>query len=216
MPKITIPGGFFDADNHVYTDEKGMRIASTTQVLAGLGMVDYSRVKEEVLERKSAIGVAAHASIQYLCEGTLDWDSVAEEVMGYVVAGETWMREQKFTSLSQEGQGICELSGMKFGFQYDHLGELDFKGRRRKVILDLKTCVSSSPTWKLQTAAYALAAPNLPPGERYLRVILQLKADGGFRPHYFEDRADEQAWPHILFTYIYGLNSGLYTLEAAA
>jgi hypothetical protein len=216
MSKVAIPGGFFDSDNHVYTDEKGMRIASVTQTLAGLGMVNYDRVREEVLERKSAIGVATHAAIQYLCEGTLDWDSVAEEAMGYVVAGETWMREQKFTSLSQEGQGIAEISGMKFGFQYDHLGEMDYKGRRRKVILDLKTCVAASPTWRLQTAAYALAAPRLPPGERYLRVILQLKADGSFRPHYFEDRSDEQAWPHVLFTYILGLNMGLYTLEAAA
>jgi hypothetical protein len=103
---------------------------------------------------------------------------------------------------------------MKVGYAYDNLGTMMFKGRMRHVILDYKTTVATSPTWKLQTAAYALAAPKLLIGERYLRCILQLKADGRLVPHYFEDREDENAFKFALYTCIWGLNNGIYSMAA--
>lgn len=214
--KIEIPGGFFEETEHAYTDATGTRIPSVTQVFGMLGLVDYGTISKEVLERKSAIGVAVHTAVQYLCEGSLDWDTVAPEAMNYVVGAEQWMKEQGFTSTSQEGQGIAEINGMKYGFMFDHLGTQVFKGRHRNVILDLKTTVATSPTWKLQTAAYALAAPKLPAGERYLRCILQLKKDGRAVPYYFEDRQDELSWQYSLYVAIWKLNHGLATLERAA
>lgn len=212
--KIEIRGGFFEEERHIYTDAAGTRLPSVTQVFSALGMTDYDSISKEVLARKSAIGVAVHAAIRYLCEGVLDWDSVAPEAMSYVVAAEMWMKEQGFTSLAQEGQGIAEIGGMKVGYAYDNLGTMMFKGRMRHVILDYKTTVATSPTWKLQTAAYALAAPKLPIGERYLRCILQLKADCKFVPHYFEDREDENAFKFALYTCIWGLNNGIYSMAA--
>lgn len=214
--RIEILGGYFSEEEHIYTDTVGTRIPSVTQVFGLLGMTDFEFIKKEVLARKSAIGVAVHTAVQYLCEEALDWDSVADEAMPYVIGAEGWMKEQGFISESQEGQGIHEVGGMKYGFSYDHLGNMEFKGRRRKVILDLKTTVATSPTWKLQTAAYALAAPKLPAGERYLRCILQLKADGKFTPHYFEDRQDELSFQYSLYVAIWKLNNGLATLERAA
>jgi hypothetical protein len=178
-------------------------------------MVNYEFIKKEVLERKSAIGVAVHAAVQYLCEGCLDWNTVADEAMPYVVAAETWINEQGFKSEQQEGQGICVLpGGAAYGYMFDHLGTMLYKGRQRNVIMDLKTTVAISVTCKWQTAAYALAAPKLPAGERYLRCILQVKADGSFRPHYYEDRTDEASWQFLLFTAILGINEGLYELVA--
>lgn len=215
--RIAIPGGFFQDEGHKYIDAAGLRVPSVTQVFELLGLTDFEFIKKEVLVRKSQIGVAVHSAIQFLTENALDWDSVADEAMGYVVAGETWIKEQGFVSLEREKQGIHSVGGMAFGFQYDQRGTLMYKGRLRHVILDLKTTVATSPTWKLQTAAYALAAPKLPIGERYLRCILQLKADGKFTPHYFEDnKTDENAFQYALYMAIWKLNHGLATLERAA
>ena len=207
-----IPGGTFDDAEHVYKDKRGRRIASATQVFALLGMIDYSRVREEILERKSQLGVAVHAAVQYLCEGCLDWDTVDPVALPYVVAAEYWIKEQGFTSIAQEEQGIAEVNGMMFGFMMDNRGTMMYKGRHRHVILDYKTCVAESPTWPLQTAAYALAAPKLPNGEKYLRVILQLKADGKAKPYYFEDREDENSFLYALYVAIWMLNRG-FTIE---
>lgn len=217
--KVAIPGGYFESgpNIHRYTDAAGRIIPSVTQVFGLLSMTNFEFINREVLARKSQIGVAVHSAIQFLCEGVLDWDSVATEAMNYVVAGESWIRDQGFTSLEQEGQGICTLpTGAAYGYSYDHLGTMVYKGRLRHVILDLKTTTQTSPTWKLQTSAYAMAAPKLPAGERYLRCILQLKPDGRFTPHYFESRDDEIAWQQALFIAIWGLNEGLYSLEKAA
>lgn len=214
---IDISGGKFMPSTHAYINHAGVRVPSVTQVFSVLGLTEFEFIKSEVLARKSQIGVAVHSAIQYLTEGVLDWDTVAPEAMNYVVAAEMWMRDQGFISELQEGQGIHEIGGMAYGFQFDHKGQMMFKGRRRHVILDLKTTVATSPTWELQTAAYALAAPKLPIGERYLRCILQLKADGKFTPHYFEDnKTDENAFQYALYMAIWKLNHGLATLERAA
>lgn len=204
-----IQGGTFEESAHAYRDSKSRVVPSVTQVFALLGMIDYSHIREEILERKSQIGVAVHSAVQFLCEGTLDWDTVDETSMNYVVAAETWMKEQGFVSVAQEEQGIHCVNGMMYGWMSDSRGTVLYKGRLRHVILDLKTCVASSPTWKLQTAAYALAAPKLTNGEKYLRCILQLKADGTARPHYFEDREDENTFLYALYVAIWMLNHGI-------
>lgn len=211
--KIDIPGGYYVDEGHKYLDDKSLRIPSTTQVLSLLGFVNYDHIREEVLARKSQLGVAVHAALEYLLEGSLDWNSVDETALPYVVGAEAWLKEQNFISLEREVRGICEINGMKFGYQFDNRGTMIYKGRLRHVILDYKTTVASSPTWKWQLAAYSLAAQKLPIGERYLRCILQLKADGTFKPYYYEDRNDELSFQYMLYTVILGLNNGLYSLE---
>ena len=217
MPvKISIPGGFFEEEEHRYTDVAGKRILSVTQVFAMLGLVDYDHIKREVLERKSAIGVAVHRAVELLCEGpeVLDWNTVDEAAIPYVVGIEEWIRKSGFVSDEREQRGIMTLNGMQCGFQFDHKGRMPYRGKERRVILDLKTCVSVSPTWPLQTAAYALSQPKLPPGERYLRVVLQAGADGRCTPFFFEDREDENAFQYMLYCAIWKLNHA-YELEAA-
>lgn len=209
----TIKNGFFSEEEHSYTDLSGKRIISTTQVFEVLGMVDYSFVKEDVLERKSQIGIATHAAIQYLCEGQLDWESLDETVRPYVEAYRDWAYQSRFISDAQEEQGIHEIAGMKYGWMLDSRGEMEFKGSRVPVIVDFKTCVAESPTWKLQLAAYALAAPKLNfISTDYLRVVVQLKKDGTFKPYYYEEKNDLRAWPHILYSAIWSLNNGVKEL----
>lgn len=211
---IEISGGTFEEAQHIYRDAQGMRVLSVTQILAFLGLVVYGFIRQEVLERKSKIGIAVHAAVQYLCEQTLDWNTVAQEAIGYVVGAEQWIRDNGFHSVSREERGICEIHCMKFGFQYDHRGYMLYKGRIRQTIVDLKTCTQESASWRLQTAAYALASPALPNGEKYLRVVLQLFPDGRVKPFYFDDPEDEKAFLYFLFCAIWKQNHG-YALEAA-
>jgi hypothetical protein len=95
---------------------------------------------------------------------------------------------------------------MQCGFQFDHKGRMLHRGRERRVILDIKNCVDVSPTWKLQTAAYALSQPKLPAGEKYLRVVLQLDGEGKCVPHFYDDREDENAFLYMLYCAIWKKN----------
>lgn len=212
---IQFAGGTFDDEGHLYKDESGKRVLSVTQVFQMMGLVDYAGIKQEVLERKSKIGIAVHKAVEYLAENALDWDSVDELAMPYVVAAEEWIKGMKFESLERERQGIHLVNGMSYGYMYDHRGRMVFRGRMREVIMDLKTCDKESPTWGLQTAAYALAAPKLPGGQRYLRAVLQVKPDSTMKTFYYDDPADENSFLYMLYCAIWKQNHG-YALEKAA
>jgi hypothetical protein len=208
---LEIQNGSFEEKGHIYRDAQGRKVLSVTQVLQLMGLVNYDFIREEILQRKSQIGIAVHKSIEYLCEGALDWDTVDPAAMPYVVGAESWMREMAFVSEKREQAGIATINGMSFGYAYDHKGKMRYKGRERQVILDLKTCSASSPSWALQTAGYALAEnPNSPAS--LLRVVTQLLPDGRVKPIYFEDLQDYRTFQYMLYCAIWKTNHG-YKLE---
>jgi hypothetical protein len=171
-----------------------------------LGLVDYGDVDPQVLRHKAEIGIAVHKAIELLLQNNLDWDTVDNAAMSYVVGAELWFRNMKFWLAACEQQGIFQINGMKFGYQYDQRGSIAYQGQRRAVIVDLKTSLKESPTWALQTAAYALAAPPLEKGQRYLRVVLHLQKDGHAKPIYYTDQQDEQTFLYMAYTAIWKMN----------
>lgn len=206
---VKIPGGTYEDETHAYRDETGQRVISVTQVLSDLGIVNYDHIQKEILERKSQFGVAVHAAVQFLVEGSLDWDSVSEECLPAVVGVESWIKESDFISEEQEQCGICAVNGMKFGFKFDHRGKFFYKNKWRQAIIDLKTCVSISPAVGLQLAAYEIASPTLPNAEKYLRIAVQVDKKGKITPHFFEDRNDRNTFLYSLFVSTWKINHNI-------
>lgn len=210
---LTIPGGTFEPEGHIYRDARGSRILSVTQVFQLLGLVNFDFVRAEVLAKKSAIGVAVHRAVELLTEKLLDWETVDNAAWNYVLAIERWIEDMGFVSLSREQQGIATVHGMRFGYQYDQIGQMWFQGRMRHVIVDLKTASQESATWPLQTAAYELAAPPLPNGEKYVRVVLHAKPDQRVKPLYYDDAQDATTFLYMLYVAIWKENHS-YGLDA--
>lgn len=211
---IEIPGGYFDPEGHRYFDRAGRRVLSVTQIFQVMGLYSYDGVDPETLRHKSEIGTATHKAIELLLTDALDWDSVDEEVMDYVVGAEQWFKNMEFELAATEQQGILEIFGMRIGYQYDQLGSIRYQGRRWPVVIDLKTALVECPAWAIQTAAYSLAAPQLASGERYLRVVLHLQKDGRVKPLYYNDPEDERTFLYMAYCAIWKLNHG-YELAAA-
>jgi hypothetical protein len=213
--KVKIPGGWFEPTGHVYRDEEGNRVLSVTQVFQILGLTDYGDVNPATLKHKSEIGIAVHKALELLLQNNLDWDTVDEIAMNYVIGAELWFRNMKFQLGACEQQGIFEIYGMKIGYQYDQRGSIEYQGQRHHVIVDLKTALKESPAWPLQTAAYVLAAPPLDPSEQYLRVVLHLQKDGRVKPIYYKDPQDQQTFLYMAYTAVWKMNHG-YQLPLAA
>jgi hypothetical protein len=178
-----------------------------------LGLVDYGDVAPTVLSHKSEIGIAVHKAIELLLQNNLNWDTVDDAAMGYVVGAELWFRNMEFQLGACEQQGILDVYGMKIGYQYDQRGSIKYQGARRNVIIDLKTAVKESPTWALQTAAYALAAKSIERADRYLRVVLHLQKDGRVKPIYYDNSQDEKTFLYMAYSAIWKMNHG-YKLAA--
>jgi len=196
MTKVNIVGGTFTEENHAYHDARGMRVPSVTQALASVGLVDFSRVRKEVLDRKRLIGTAVHSCCEYIDTpgaGELDWDTVDEAAVGYVLAFERFVEESGFQVYPGyvEKAGIHVVHNLAFGYRIDRAGTIRVNGHRLSVLLEIKCGVKAEPTWPLQLAAYGLTP--LPPPEgapTFKRVALQLRKDATFKLFPYDDPND--------------------------
>jgi hypothetical protein len=185
-----IPGGFFDAEPHVYYDESMQRVPGTTSLLEAAGMVCYAGIPEAILDRKAQIGTAAHAASHFFDEGDLDESTVDPAVLGYVNAWKRFRRESDFAPEFLEYRGVSEVDGMKYGWTLDRTGLL-FK---RRSLLELKCTANVEPSWGPQTAAYESASRRIGKGAGPFRrrIAVWLKPNGTYRLVPYTDVQDYQ------------------------
>lgn len=199
MADIKVIGGTFREEGHSYFDEKGIQVPSVTQVLASVGLVDFSRVKPEVLLKKRNIGLKVHAAAEFLDtpeKGELRYETITEDFLGYVMAYEQFCEETKFRPFPEyvERSGIHVVHGMPFGYRIDRVGEISVGAKRVPIILEIKCGYKEEIAWPLQLAAYGMTPlPKLTMGfVVYERVALQLKKDARFKVFRYEDKYDER------------------------
>ena len=168
----------FDAVSHTYRLD-GEVVPGVTSVLKSVGIIDYSFIPQEILQRASKRGTAVHLALQYLDEGCLDRTSVDVEHRGYIEAYERFVTESGFEPAHIEHRVYHPV--------YRYAGTLDRTGllNGTLTILDFKTGLVL-PGHALQLAAYAncLAAPR-----RFRRIALQLNADATYRVYEYPMRS---------------------------
>lgn len=147
----------------------GVRWPSVTEVLSFSGWSRFDHVDPEILRRAAERGTLVHEATEQVDEGTFDWVNLREDLHGYIRAFEKFKNDYKYSVLKSEE--VVLNHQYCFGGQYDRLCELDGE----LTILDVKTSSKPSVSWGLQTAAYALAAPE----DIQKRVTLRL-GDGNY------------------------------------
>ena len=187
--KVIIKDGTFceqeeNGLSHVYRNVSGLRVPSATQALAFVGLVDFSRVAPDVLQRKRLIGIATHAACEFIDspeKGELDWGTVDEAVVPYVIAYENFCSEMQFKAEAIEEAGVGKVFGMEVGYRIDRRGMLG----GIPAIVEIKTAYKEEVSWPLQLAAYEMFSPKLDPKKttykNYLRLAVQLKKNGQYK-----------------------------------
>lgn len=164
----------FDATTHSYTFE-GIPVPSVTQVLAGVGLIDYSFLPAEAREEYLRRGTAVHLACQFADDGDLDEASIDPAVAGYLSAWQAFRHQTGFTSHLNEQR--------VFHKHYRYAGTPDRVGEIGQVpyILDLKS--GYSPDWvPYQLAAYA---GTFEQPMRYRRLSVALREDGSYKTFEF-------------------------------
>lgn len=203
---IEIPGGFFDEERHIYRDESGIPVLSSTQVFDALDCTDFSMVKPEVMEWKRVFGSAIHTGVEYLVAEDLDWDTLDEAILPAVTGVNGWLKKVEFVSEAVEERRVHSFCGMKYGMTLDHRGTMMFQGKRWRVIADLKTGSRFSKTWDWQLGSY------IAPQEKgaWIGVILQVDPDGTVTPYYLKDvEAAKREFQILLAAATLKVNAGL-------
>jgi hypothetical protein len=194
----------FDEENHIYTLTKtGVEVPGCTRVIDIAGWDTYKNVREDILERKSALGREVHRSCLLYDHGNLNWDSMHPRVAPYVAGWKYFRDVTGFVPTLAEYRAVCEVHGRKFGLTIDRSG---MTGRKRSLdtIVELKTTVKKARRHDLQTAGYAMGLPKhgiKSALARFLsrrRLIVYLKPKGDPDIEECKEREDYDIFEHLL------------------
>jgi hypothetical protein len=205
-----IPGGSFREKDHAYFNEKHTRVPSTTQVFSILGCNDFDGVPPDVLEWKRNYGIAVHRAIELLVEGDLDWDSLDVAIIPAVTGLEQKLKAMQFKYEAAEDMRVHTLFGMQYGLTVDLRGTIVHQGKERKAIIDLKSGVKASPTWRWQLGGYVSGQEKVEGG--WMGVVLQFDKLGEVHPIYIDLLPAQREFQILLAAAILKLNAGLTKL----
>lgn len=205
---VKIAGGTFDSAEHLYSTDKGKPVPSVTQMVDGLGFTDFENVPGETLERKRLLGDSVHFATKLDDEDALDWSTVHESTVGYILAYENFKVETGFVPdpAWTEKSMIHTLNGMPYGLTVDRVGTL--RGVKHPCVVELKCTYRPEETWRIQTAGYE------PPVREALgvyvgRVAVQLKDDGTFKLFLYENPRDRDIFVSCLALTHWKINEGI-------
>ncbi len=137
-----------------------------TRALALSGVTDYSFVEEHDLWKGSEI----HRIIEFAAKGTLDRKSVPHELLGYLTAHDSFIRETGFVGTHIEENVQCAKLGIR--------GRIDRAGlmKGKNAIVEFKSG-QIQPAVALQLC---LGGHLLDASIWFHRYAVQLKADGSY------------------------------------
>ena len=178
----------FDPATHTYTLD-GVVLPSVTQILQSVGLINFSGISPDVLQRVADFGTAVHLATALDDVGDLDEETLDPNLWPYLTAWRCFRRDemglQKFFEIEQP------LAHPDYGFAGtpDRIGAM--------IIIDIKTSTVVPPWTGLQLAAYSVLA-NITTARR---IAVQLKGDGTYQIHEFKDRKDREIFLAALSVY---------------
>lgn len=207
---VQIQGGTFEELGHVYRDPRGQEVPSVTQILDSCGLVDFSNVPGDTLERKRQIGDAVHFATRLDDQDDLDPFSVGEETAPYLIAYQRFRDDVGFVPEPEwiEKGFIHSVHGMTYAGTVDRIGKFANSRIKHRVLLELKCAFTEEAAWKIQMAGYELAVPKAQ-GEHIARVVVQLKKDGSFKLYLYENPRDSDIFKICLSLVCWRRNEGL-------
>ena len=191
----------------------GERVPSVTEVTNLAGLSDIRKVialaGEEVVASAARRGSLVHGFCEMVDrDPEFDPRSLPESIRGYVLAYVRFVREFAFVPDLIEEPMVSAT--YRFAGTVDRVGKLG----PEPFTIDIKTPASASPSWRIQTAAYAiLAEENY--GIRTKRACLRLRNDGSFKLDPYPDPtgSDARVFLSALSVVHYRLAHGLASLE---
>jgi hypothetical protein len=167
----------FESATHTYR-WNGVIVPSVTQCLKTAGVIDYSMIPQDILQRAAIRGTAVHRACELFDLDTLDESTLDAEIGAYLEGYKAFLRDTGFQPARVERR--------IYHPEHQYAGTLDRTGsiNGQFAVVDIKTGIMLDGH-RAQLAAYTMA---LPMPRRYRRFGLQLTGDGGYRVHEFPMR----------------------------
>lgn len=186
------PAFTFQEDEHIY--RLGSRVIPGIHEILGDAGFEFPSGNME-------LGTAVHLATELYDLGTLDWKSLSDEVLGYLMGWIKFRDELGFVPVRIEEKLYHPI--------FLFAGRLDRTGRCKKfknpMVVEIKKYAPPESVARLQTAAQALLLPRkeLP----WKRIAVQLTAEGDYRIHHYDDHRDLDRWLSLVDLYWYKRSS---------
>lgn len=176
----------FDDPSHTYR-WNDIVVPGVTTILKPLS--GYDSVPRHILDEAAARGTAIHKAVELHCAGTLDYESLPDVLIPYVIAWENFVSEKRPAIVGSEQRGYHTQLG--YAGTWDL--ELGFKGDKQPSMVDIKSCVAMMPSVGPQLSAYKeIINAGRPRSEQVKkRFGLQLKKNGTYELHQYKDEVTD-------------------------
>ena len=178
---VAIPAVTFDRATHSYSLGGNRIPLSVTQVLDLCGVNELSSaIPYGRLKKAQDLGTKIHDLCTELDEGSFDPEKIDEAHAGYVLAYHRFIKDHSPEwELIEEPYASAEL---KLAGTPDRVGTLNYQGKLRYAIVDLKTPVDDKKAWGLQLTGYAMLTER----EDHLLLAAHLHRDGTYTVRDYE------------------------------
>lgn len=175
-------------------------LPAVTRIMEDAGIVDFSRVKPDILETARQRGTAVHVACALYDQGTLDYASLADESYGYLAAWILFRHQTGFEPSIIEKRLCTQFHG--------YAGTIDRAGSMSKAktpaIIDIKTGLPGDDAPGIQLAAYECLMKEADLlGSRFRRIAVHLTPDGKYRMEPHENPNDFPVFLSALTLYHY-------------
>jgi len=165
----------FNSEEHSYQLD-GQPIPSVTTILKDAGLIDFSKINADILDRASKFGSAVHLACELYDKGDLNEDHLDINLLPYLDAWRKFLKDTGFKIQAIEEKVASD--------KYWYAGRLDRRGRLfdKVTVLDIKTGSGILPSTAIQLAAYQECVnQGLHMKDKVKeREVVQLKADGTY------------------------------------
>lgn len=193
----------FDEEKHEYRIN-GVYVPGVSKLLDIGGYVNKEVFKK--YPNASIRGKAIHLACELLDVNELDWASITDEGLPYVMAYEKFLRESGFVCEKDWTERRLFDTYRRFGGTIDRRGR--FPGSPRRAIVDLKTGAVSKKGWvALQTAGYEILMPE--EDGPFDRFALRLDDDGNYKLIPFTKPTDRRMFLGLIEHYWEKVEQGI-------
>lgn len=136
-------------ETHAYTKD-GLKVPGVTTVLRETGLIDFSKIQDDILQRALKFGSAVHKATELHDKGVLDITTLDSALEPYLEAWIKFLREASFIIEKDSIEEKVYSEKYHYAGKYDRIGILNDK----RTIIDISTSVDFSDAKAIQTAAY--------------------------------------------------------------
>ena len=176
-----------------------------TGIMQAEGLIDFSMVRQDIMERAQSFGKGVHAVTEFWDKNILDMKSVAESLIPYLSGWKNFLKDYNLTFTPEEIEQ--RLVSIKYGFT----GAPDRWHTEKGLLIDIKSTTTMYPATAIQTMAYQMLIEENLKIKIKKRIGVQLTGQPGkgYKIAHYNDTSDKSVFLSCLNVYRWKKRKGL-------